>query len=154
MRHGNRGMCDQKMIGRIENIPSMYKRLQCVVKHQRYEVCKIKNRSAILKIHFYPISSCNKWRYYIIHIVPYPNQKAPNSTQTILVWRSGCLYSKMKQVTLMMITVGCYFFVGYSTARYLLVEIVDGVEGRGFEGNLYSFYIQYCNKTFLFYLYR
>ena len=129
------------MVGRIENIPSMYKRLQCVVKHQRFEICKIKDRSAILKKYFYPISSCNKWRYYIIHVVPYPNQKAPNSTQTILVWRSGCLYSKMKQVTLMIITGGWFFLVGYSTPRYLLVEIVDGVEGRRFEGNLYSFRI-------------
>ena len=135
------------MIGRIENIPSMYKSSQCVVKNQGNGICNIKQISARLKRYLSPTWSWDKWRYYIIHIVPYPNQKALNSTQTILVWRSGCLYSKMKQVTLMMITVGCFFHVGYSAARYLLVEIVDVVDGRGFEGNSYSFGIWYCNNT-------
>ena len=45
----------------------------------------------------------------------------------------------MKQVTLMMISFGCVFLVGNSTAKYLLVEIEDGVEGRGLDGNSYSF---------------
>ena len=41
----------------------------------------------------------------------------------------------MKQVTLMMISFGCFFLVGNSTTKYLLVEIGDGVKGRGFDGN-------------------
>ena len=45
----------------------------------------------------------------------------------------------MKQVTLMMISFGCFFLVGNSTAKYLLVEIGDGVEGRAFNGNSCSF---------------
>ena len=54
----------------------------------------------------------------------------------------------MKRATLMMITV---FLVGYSTARYLLVEVIDGVDGRGIEGNSSSLIIKNCNNTFFYY---
>merc|ERR1712223_461661 len=55
--------------------------------------------------------------------------KTLNFRQNILVRRSGCLYnSKMKQVTVMTIAVGCFFLVGYSTAKYLLVEIENEVD--------------------------
>ena len=45
----------------------------------------------------------------------------------------------MKQVTLMMISFGCFLLVGNYAANYILVEIGDGIEGRGLDGNICSF---------------
>merc|ERR1712072_349663 len=55
--------------------------------------------------------------------------KTLNFRQNILLRRSGCLYnSTMKQVMVMLITIGFFFLVGYSMAKYLLVEIENEVD--------------------------